>query len=345
MTAIGRLAAMLTALALGACGTGSTTRDQIKVVGSSTVYPFTTAVAERFVTARAGMKPPVIESTGTGAGMKLFCAGIGPQHPDIANASRRMKASEYATCRKNGVADILEIQVGTDGVALAESNAGPRFQLTRRDVYLALAATPGGKPNRTRKWRDVNPALPDARIQVLGPPSTSGTRDAFGELVMIPGCEAVDPAAKVLKDSDPDAFAARCTRLRDDGAYVDKGENDNLIVQNLATNPSAVGIFGYSYLEENADRLHGIPLEGVVPTYATIASGAYPGARPLFLYVKKAHLRAVPGLREFLSDYAALWGPGGPLVKRGLIAGSAETRARSARIVADATPLDPRELH
>lgn len=339
-----RFGVMLVALAsLAACG-GGTTRDQIKVVGSSTVYPFTTAVAEGFVNAR-GLKPPVIESTGTGPGIKLFCGGIGPQHPDIVNASRRMKASELATCEVNGVGAVIEVQVGTDGIALAESNAGPRFQLTRRDVYRALAARPDGQPNRARTWRDVNPSLPAIPIQVYGPPSTSGTRDAFIELVMNPACEAEHPNAKAMKDGDKEAYDNLCTRLRDDGAYVDKGENDNLIVQNLAANPNAVGIFGYSYLEENADSLHGVALDGIVPTYATIAGGSYPGARALYIYVKRAHLRAVPGLREFLADYAAAWGPDGPLVKRGLIAAAPDVRARSAEIVARGTPLDPALLH
>ena len=330
--------------ALAACSGGGTTRDQIKVVGSSTVYPFTTAVAENFVNAR-GMKPPVIESTGTGPGMKLFCGGIGPRHPDVVNASRRMKTSEYAACQANGVGAVMEVQIGTDGIALAESNTGPRLQLTRRDVYLALAANPGGKPNAARTWHDVNPALPAIPIQVYGPPSTSGTRDAFAELVLVPACEAISPQAKALKDSDADAFANLCTKLRDDGVYVDKGENDNLIVQNLSTNPNAIGIFGYSYLEENADSLHGVPLDGVTPTYASIADGSYPGARPLYVYVKTAHLRAVPGLKEFLADYAAAWGPDGPLVKRGLIAASPAVRARAAQVVAQRIPLDPAQLH
>ncbi|MES2338151.1 MAG: substrate-binding domain-containing protein [Pseudomonadota bacterium] len=331
-------------MALAACSGGGTTRDQIKVVGSSTVYPFTTAVAENFVNSR-GLKPPVIESTGTGPGMKLFCAGIGPRHPDIVNASRRMKRSEFDTCRANGVGAVLEIQVGTDGIALAESNAGPKLQLTRRDVYRALAANPDGRPNTARTWADVNPALPAIPIQVYGPPSTSGTRDAFAELVMIPACEAANPSAKALKDRDKDAFDDICTKLRDDGAYVDKGENDNLIVQNLSTNPNAIGIFGYSYLEENAATLHGVPLDGVTPTYATIANGSYPGARALYIYVKKAHLRAVPGLKAFLTDYAAAWAPDGPLVKRGLIAASPAIRARAAAIAAGGIPLDPGQLH
>jgi phosphate transport system substrate-binding protein len=339
------LAGACALLALAACDAGSTTREQIKVVGSSTVYPFTTAVAERFVNSRPNVKAPVIESTGTGPGIKLFCAGIGPQHPDLVNASRRMKAAELATCERNGVREVMEVQVGTDGIALAESNAGPRLRLSRRDVYLALAANPGGRPNAARRWSDVNPALPDLPIQVYGPPSTSGTRDAFAELVMMPACEANDPHARTVRDRDPDAYAERCTKMRDDGAYVDKGENDNLIVQNLSTNPNAIGIFGYSYLEENAGALHGVPLEGVAPTYESIASGRYPGARALYLYVKKAHLRAVPGLKDFLADYARAWGPDGPLVRRGLIAAAPDVRARAAQVIASARPLDPAQLH
>lgn len=334
-----------TALCLAGCGSGGLTRDQIKVVGSSTVYPFATLVAEAFVNNRPDSKAPVIESTGTGAGMKLFCAGIGPQHPDIANASRRMKASEYAACKANGVGDIIEVPIGSDGIALAESNAGPRLALTRALVYRALAAMPLGRPNTARRWRDLDPALPDVPIRVFGPPGTSGTRDALVELILVPGCKAVDPTAAALEERDKDAFAERCTRLRDDGTYVDKGENDNLIVQNLSTNPQAIGIFGYSYLEENADRLHGTPLEGVVPTYATIADGRYPGARTLYLYVKARHLRAVPGLKDYLADFATAWGPQGPLVRRGLIAAAPEKRAAAARIVAQATPLDPAGLH
>jgi phosphate transport system substrate-binding protein len=333
------------ALALAACGGGATTRDQIKIVGSSTVYPFATKVAETFYTSHPDMKSPVIESTGTGAGMKLFCAGIGPRHPDIVNASRRMKRSEFEACVKNGVGEVIEVAIGSDGVALAESNRGPKLSLTRRDVYLALAANPGGKPNTARTWADVNPALPAIPIQVYGPPGTSGTRDALVELILSPACEASNPRALAIKDSDKDGYAELCTRLRDDGVYVDKGENDNLIVQNLSTNPQAVGVFGYSYLEENADRLHGVPVEGVTPSYATISDGSYPGARTLYLYVKKRHLRAVPGLQAYLDSFAASWAPDGPLVKRGLIAARAEARAAAAQVIIRGTPLDPAKLH
>ncbi|WP_156349109.1 substrate-binding domain-containing protein [Sphingomonas sp. Leaf407] len=340
-----RIAPMVAlALALAACEP-QTSRDHIKVVGSSTVYPFTTAVAEGLVNANPNLRAPVIESTGTGAGASLFCAGVGPQHPDILNASRRLKKSEYETCLKNGVKDIMEVQVGVDGVALAESNAGPKLRLTKRDVYLALSANPLGKPNIARLWRDVNPTLPAIPIQVFGPPATSGTRDALVELVMVPACEAAMPQVKALKDSDKDRYADICTRIRDDAAYVDKGENDNLIVQNLSTNPNAVGIFGYSYLEENKSRLHGVPIEGITPTYDSIADGSYPGARPLFIYVKKAHIKPVPGMTDFLAAYARSWNPGGPLTRRGMIAAPQAVRAESAAEIASQTALDPAGLH
>lgn len=319
---------------------GAGARAQIKAVGSSTVYPFTTIVAEQYLANNPAAKPPVIESTGTGAGMKLFCAGIGAAHPDIENASRRMKKSEYDACTKNGAGQILEIQVGIDGVAFAEAKTGPKMALTPADLYLALGATPRGKPNKARTWRDVNPALPNTPIQVYGPPSTSGTRDALAELILAHGCEAVEPETKALKEHDEAAFAARCQRVREDGAYIDAGENDNLIVQKLTANPSAIGVFGYSYLEENAGVVNGVPIAGVAPSAATIADGSYPGARPLYIYVKKAHLEAVPGLRLFIRQYAKLWGKGGPLARRGLIAAPADVQARSAAIVQHETALN-----
>ena len=342
------LAALLPVLAGGcvdqAAGGGAGARDQIKAVGSSTVYPFTTIVAEQYLANNPSAKPPVIESTGTGAGMKLFCGGIGASHPDIENASRRMKAGEFATCAKNNVRDILEVQVGIDGIAFAEALDGPRMQLTPVDLYRALAATPGGQPNRARTWRDVNPALPATPIQVYGPPATSGTRDALAELILAVGCEASDPAIKAVKDQQKDAYEARCLRVREDGGYIDAGENDNLIVQKLQSNPNAIGVFGYGYLEENARAVRGVPISGVAPTYQTIASGEYPGSRPLYLYVKKAHLNAIPGLRVFLRQYAQLWGPEGPLVKRGLIAAPADVRARAAAVVLNETALNGAEL-
>lgn len=324
---------------------GAGARDQIKIVGSSTVYPFTTLVAEQYVNNNPGMKAPVIESTGTGAGMKLFCAGIGSQHPDIEDASRRMKASEFKTCTEHGVDQILEIQVGIDGIAFAESKSGKSLQLTPVDLYLALAANPRGAKNAAKTWKDVNPALPAIPIQVYGPPSTSGTRDALAELILARGCAAIYPPSMKLKDKKPDEYANICTRIRDDGPYVDAGENDNLIVQKLQSNPNAIGIFGYSYLEENSDVLNGLMLAGVEPSYETISQGLYPGARPLFLYVKRAHLSAIPGLSRFLEQYAASWSPDGPLAKRGLIPAPADVRAASAAIIKNQALLDGRLLN
>jgi phosphate transport system substrate-binding protein len=341
--------ALAGATLIGGCvdqanGGGAGSRDQITAVGSSTVYPFTTMIAEQLVANDSDAKAPVIESTGTGAGMKLFCAGIGAGHPDIEDASRRMKASEYKDCAANGAGQILEIQVGIDGIAFAEAKNGPKMQLTPTDLYKALAASPGGRPNTARVWRDVNPALPPVPIQVYGPPATSGTRDALAELILTKGCEASDPSAKPLAKSDPDAHKALCTRVREDGMYVDAGENDNLIVQKLQSNPNAIGVFGYSYLEENKNDVNGVAISGVEPTYATIADTRYPGSRPLYIYVKKAHLSAIPGLRTFLKLYAANWSATGPLVKRGLIAAPPAIQARSAAIIANETILDPAVL-
>ncbi|MDF0488794.1 substrate-binding domain-containing protein [Sphingomonas sp. H39-1-10] len=325
-------------------GGGAGSRDQIKVVGSSTVFPFTTIVAERFVEKTPGVKSPVIESTGTGGGMKLFCGGVGADHPDIEDASRRMKRSEYDLCKANGVADIMEVQVGLDGIAFAEAKSGPGLRLTTTDLFKAMAAAPDGKPNAAKTWKDVNPALPAMPIQIYGPPATSGTRDALAELILARGCEAMLPDMAEVREKNPAEFAQKCTRIREDGAYVDAGENDNLIVQKLQSNPNAVGIFGYSYLEENRDKLNGIPINGTEPTYETISRNQYPGSRPLYLYVKKAHLSAIRGLREFLKLYAASWNPGGPLVAKGLIASPDDVRKKSETIVNWETTLDPKTL-
>ncbi len=277
--------------------------------------------------------------------MKLFCAGIGAAHPDIEAASRRMKASEYASCKASGAGDLLEIQVGMDGIAFAEANNGPKFQLTPVDLFKAMAASPMGRKNAASTWRDVNPALPATPIQIYGPPATSGTRDALTELILNKGCETAMPEMKARKETDKDGYDKICSRVREDGAYIDAGENDNLIVQKLQSNPTAIGIFGYSYLEENRDEVNGVPLNGVEPTYETIAQDRYPGSRPLFLYVKKAHLNAIPGLRRFLVEYSKLWDPSGPLVKRGLIASPPEVRKQAAAIIRNETLLDPSKLH
>jgi phosphate transport system substrate-binding protein len=265
-------------------------RDQIMVVGSSTVYPFSTIVAERFGN-RGKFKTPVIESTGTGGGMKLFCQGVGGNTPDISNASRAMKASEWDNCQQNGVKDIIEIAFGNDGIAFANDKQGPKLNLTRKQLWLALAEK-GPKPE---KWNEIDASLPDAKISVLVPPPTSGTRDAWNSLVMAKGC----PAEVMEKDKDA------CEMLREDGAAIEAGENDSLIVQKLEADPSAFGIFGYSYLENNSDRIQAAAIEGVEIDIDTIQDYSYPVSRPLFFYVKKAHIGVVPGLQEYLDEFTA----------------------------------------
>ncbi|MBA4164039.1 MAG: phosphate ABC transporter substrate-binding protein [Erythrobacter sp.] len=310
----------LSTLALAACGQNATSgsRDSIRAVGSSTVFPFAKAVSESFARNNPEFKSPLIESTGTGGGMNLFCQGVGADKPDISNASRRMKASEFETCRTNGVTEITELQIGLDGLALASKIGGIDLKLSPKLVYEALAANPYGKPQTAKLWSDIDPSLPAKTILVYGPPSTSGTRDSFEELILEAGCKE-NPAMKALKDSDEDKYDQVCTQVRGDGAYVDQGEQDNLIVQKLIGNSDAVGVFGYSYLEENATKLKGISLGGIEPTYDNIVDGSYPGAREMFIYVKKAHLDVIPGLRQFVAEWAANWGKGGSLAKIGLV--------------------------
>jgi len=337
--------AALGAASLAACGsgTGGATRDSVKVVGSSTVYPFAKLVAENFSRAHPDLGSPIIESTGTGGGIELFCKGVGAEYPDIANASRRMKASEFETCRKSGVTEITEIQVGLDGLAFASAQGGIRMNLTPEIVYRALAAKPFGQEQTAQTWHDVDPSLPSEPILVYGPPSTSGTRDALKELILVPGCET-NAGMKSLKDSDKSKHDQLCTEIRSDGKYVDQGEQDNLIVQKIEGNPNAIGVFGFSYLEENADKVQGLTMNGVEPTYANIASFKYPGARPLYIYVKNAHLDAIRGLREFVAEWAKSWGRDGPLTAIGLVASPDDVSARSAAAATAFTPLDPAEL-
>ena len=340
-----KLLAVTTAIvALAACqgNTGTAeARTQIRAVGSSTVYPFTTTVAEQFVRKNPKFKPPIIESTGTGAGMKLFCAGVGAQFPDIENASRRIKASEVAGCKANGVNNIIEIKVGIDGIVLAESKKSAGFNVSPRDLYMALAATPFGKPNKAKTWKDVNAKLPATAIRVYGPPPTSGTRDALAELLLDVGCNT-NPAMAALKKSDEAKYKTVCTKVREDGAYIEAGENDNLIVQKIEANPGSIGIFGYSYYEENQNQLGALSINGVAPTYQSISSFKYAAARPLFIYVKGAHVRAVPGLKEFVAEYAkeSTWGPQGYLARRGLIAVPDAERQRYAQVAAGLSALD-----
>jgi len=323
----------------GSVAVAQSARDFINVVGSSTVYPFTTTVAEQL--GRQGrFKTPKVESTGTGGGIKLFCNGIGVQHPDVVNASRRMNASEFASCSKNGVTEIMELKIGFDGLTLSASKRGTEFPLTRKQVYLALAkqVPDPAKPatlinNPYRTWRDIDPSLPAVKIEVLGPPPTSGTRDSFHELYMEPGCRGY-PWIDALRATDEKRFQRLCHTIREDGAFVEAGENDNLIVQKLQANPNAVGIFGFSFLEENLDNLRGVRIEGVEPTFETISSGKFAAARPLYIYIKKAHIGVIPGLKEFADEYVSdkALGEEGYLSERGLVA---LPKAELARVRAD----------
>ena len=329
------------ALAATTVSTAAEARTQMRAVGSSTVYPFAKVVAERVARANPRLGSPIIESTGTGAGIKLFCAGVGERFPDVANASRRMKASEAKACAANGVTKITEIQVGIDGIALSTSKRTPIAGLTTRDVYLALAKTPFGKPNKAKTWKDVNAKLPALPIRVYGPPPTSGTRDAFGELVMTAGCDS-NPGMAAVKKANEAKYKAICTGMREDGAFIEAGENDNLIVQKLEANPGTVGIFGYSYLEENANLLKGIALNGVAPSYDAISSFKYPGARPLYIYVKNAHVGAIPSIRAFVAEFTkeSAFGPRGYLRQAGLIAAPNPVRARSQLAARSLAPLN-----
>jgi phosphate transport system substrate-binding protein len=305
---------------------GQAARDYINIVGSSTVYPFATVVAEQFGRTTQ-FKTPKIESTGSGGGLKLFCAGVGVDHPDITNSSRRIKASEVETCRANGVTGIVEVKIGYDGIVLANSTVDQVLDLRLRDIFLALAKDvpdPGGAeqlvPNPYKKWSDVNPKLPDTPIEVLGPPPTSGTRDAFAELAMEGGCKTFD-WIRAIKEQDKQRFQAICQGIREDGGYVEAGENDNLIVQKLGANPDALGIFGFSFLDQNGDVVQGSLVNGVSPTFENIASGEYAISRPLYFYVKKAHVDAIPGMREYLAEFTSerAMGEDGYLTERGLI--------------------------
>jgi phosphate transport system substrate-binding protein len=316
-------------------------RTQMRAVGSSTVYPFAKIVAERIARANPRLGTPIIESTGTGAGMKLFCAGVGERFPDVENASRRMKASEAKACAANGVTQITEIQVGIDGIAFATAKGTPLANLTTREIYLALAKTPFGKPNRAKTWKDVNARFPALPIRVYGPPPTSGTRDALGELIMTAGCDS-NPGMAAVKKADENKYKAICTGMREDGGYIEAGENDNLIVQKIEANPGTIGIFGYSYLEENADRVRGIPINGVSPTYQTISAFKYPGARPLYIYIKNAHAGAIPAVRAYAAEFTkeSAFGPNGYLLRAGLIAAPGPIRARSQQAARSLKPLN-----
>ena len=337
------------AAALAACGSNGSgdnaggAKQQIKVVGSSTVYPFTTAVAEQFQKDNPNVSI-VVESTGTGAGMKLFCAGVGANFPDIEDASRAIKKSEYDACVANGAKTIIEVPIGIDGLTFIEGKDGQLANLTQADIYKALAANPFGKgPNAAQTWKDVNPSLPAIKIKVLGPPPTSGTRDSLADLYLEKGCNT-DPAMAALKKSDEGKHKDVCTKVREDGAYVEAGENDNLLVQKVSAEPGTLGVLGFSYLEENADKVKPVQIAGVSPTEATIADLSYPGARKLSIYLKGEHLPAKPALKDLVAAFAKQWGAGGPLEKRGLVPFAGADAEAAARQASELKPLDPSTL-
>ncbi|WP_245615512.1 substrate-binding domain-containing protein [Afifella pfennigii] len=332
-----KLLAGVATLALGVAVTAGAaqaqSRDQIQIVGSSTVFPFSTAVAERFGQKNSQFKTPVVESTGSGGGLKLFCGGVGASTPDITNASRRIKQSEFETCTSNGVTPV-EVKVGFDGIVLANAMSGPDLSLTREQIFQALAkqlpdADGNLQPNPNQNWSDIDPALPNEKIEVLGPPPTSGTRDAFVELVMEEACAEAVEAADV------------CSEIREDGAYVEAGENDNLIVQKLEANPQAVGIFGFSFLDQNSNVIKGAIVDGVEPSFDLIASGDYPVSRSLYFYIKKEHVGTIPGIAEYAQEFTSeeAFGADGYLTELGLIPLPEEARASNRDAVENMTPL------
>ena len=335
-------AALLASLSTGV----QAARSHIEIVGSSTVYPFATTVAEIFGKT-SNFKTPKVESTGSGGGFKLFCSGAGVNSPDITNASRRVKSSEIELCKKNGVESIVEVKIGYDGIVIANSKKAVPMKLSLRDIYLALAkevpATDGSEKlviNYYKTWQDVNPELPATAIEVLGPPPTSGTRDAFVELAMEGGCKTY-PWIKAMKKQDKKLYKARCHTIREDGAYVEAGENDNLIVQKLEANPKALGIFGFSFLEQNSDKVQGATVNGVAPEFETIADSRYPISRPLYFYVKTAHATMIPGMQEYLAEFTSekAWGEDGYLSDKGLIPMPEDERAQFSNDVKNLIPL------
>jgi phosphate transport system substrate-binding protein len=340
-------ASVTTALLASAAVNAQAARDQISIVGSSTVYPFATVVAEQFGRA-TDFKTPTVESTGSGGGIKLFCSGLGVGTPDIANSSRRIKDTEVQTCAASGVKEIVEVKIGYDGIVLANSVKSDPAKLTLQDVYLALAKevpkADGSEalvPNPYQKWSDIRADLPNTLIEVMGPPPTSGTRDAFVELAMEGGCTQY-AWIKALKAENEERYKTVCHTIREDGRFIEAGENDNLIVQKLQTNPAALGIFGYSFLDQNSDVVQGALINGVEPTFDNIADGAYSVSRPLYFYVKKAHVGTIPGIKEFVAEFTGerSMGEDGYLADRGLIPLPADEYAQVLAAVSSMANLD-----
>lgn len=344
-TAAALLASAALGVLLSADALAQSNRDYVYIVGSSTVYPFSTVVAERFGRS-SKFSTPKVESTGSGGGLKLFCDGIGVSYPDIANSSRAIKQSEIETCARNGVNEIIEVKIGYDGIVIANAVDSPDVEFTTRILFLALAKQVPGEADGTlvenpyTSWSEIDASLPAVRIEVLGPPPTSGTRDAFVELAMESGCRT-EPWVRDIEASDNDRFKAICHTMREDGLFVEAGENDNLIVQKLEANPTAFGIFGYSFLDQNAGKVKGLAVDGAAPTFDTIADGSYAISRPLYFYVKKAHVDVIPGLRGFLREFTSerAWGDDGYLSYRGLIPLPEKERAEMAATVTALTPL------
>lgn len=332
--------------------TPASAREYISIVGSSTVYPFATVVAERFGKS-SNFATPKIESTGSGGGVKLFCSGVGTEYPDITNSSRRMKLSELKSCFANGVANVIEVQIGFDGIVLANSVKSEQYSLSLRDIFLALGArvpNPDGSEtlveNPYSTWKQVNSVLPDIKIEVLGPPPTSGTRDAFSELALEGGCKTFAWVSAMSK-TDSYEYKSICHTVREDGAYIEAGENDNLIVQKLDANPTALGVFGFSFLDQNADKVQGARIEGQEPEFETISDKSYPVSRPLYFYVKDAHIGVIPGIEGYLAEFTAnkAWGEEGYLADKGMIPLSDEGRAAYADAVANRIALSLDDLN
>lgn len=336
------------AVSIAAVSAPAMARDTVNIVGSSTVYPFATVVAERFGR-NTDFPTPKLESTGSGGGLKLFCDGVGTQHPDITNSSRRMKKSEFDNCQANGVKDIVEIRIGADGIVIAQSKDADKWDLSLQEIYLALAKNvpdpKGGDKliaNPYKKWSDIDSSLPDMAISVMGPPPTSGTRDAFVELAMEGGCGSYE----FITAMDEEAMKTACHSMREDGPFIEAGENDNLIVQRLAQDKGTVGVFGYSFLQENEGQIQAITIDGVEPTPETISSDSYPVARSLFVYVKKAHVGVVPGIQEYVSEFTSegAWGDNGYLVDVGLIPNPRDVRMTTAKAVKELQTMTGEEL-
>ncbi len=346
--------AILTGVSLSvaafALANNAAARDQINIVGSSTVYPFATVVAETFGR-NSGFKTPKIESTGTGGGLKLFCEGLGVDTPDVSNASRRIKQKEIDMCVENGVKEIVEVKIGYDGIVLANAKGAVTMNVSLKQIFLALAKdvpNPDGSqtlvPNPYKTWKEIDASLPDAKIEVLGPPPTSGTRDAFAELGLEGGCKKFD-WIKAMKKTDKTAYKKLCHTVREDGAYIEAGENDNLIVQKLKANPAAFGVFGYSFLDQNADSVQAAPVNNTRPTFEAIADGSYPVSRSLYFYVKKAHVGVIPGIREYVAEFISSNASGdeGYLADRGLIPLTSQEKAGFEMAAKEMKPL-PRKL-